>query len=642
MCGICGIRAIRDDFPAGEELVTKMNDTIVHRGPDDGGAWASDEHGVALAHRRLSIIDLSYAGHQPMSNEDGTVWITFGGEIYNHLDLRPELEAKGHVYRSQTDTETIIHLYEEEGPRCVERLHGMFHYAIWDSRTRELHLARDRLGKKPVYFAQPGGNFIFASEIKALLVHPALTADLDEEAFFHYLTFVCTPAPMTMFKGVRKMEPAERMTVRADGTTESEIYWSPFSRQVAAEVDSMSEPELKERLLELLRKSIQRRMMSDVPFGVFLSGGIDSSTNVALMDELMGDPVQTFSVGFEDPRYNELGYARRIAEQFGTDHHETVMTAADLERFVPELVYHQDEPLADPTSVPVHYVSKLARDSGTVVVQVGEGSDELFHGYEGYITHARFRRRYWPPFQRVPRPLRKALSKAALAIALRSGRFLGHAQAIEEASEGRLPFWGGAIAYQGALKDLVLSNGRPHPDSYAIVERFLQDAERERPDADLLQKMTYLELKNRLAELLLMRVDKMTMANSVEARVPFLDHELVEFALALPAEMKVRNGEGKYLLKKAVEGILPPDVINRPKQGFVAPMSEWLRGEMGEKMRRDIRKSTLTERGLLDYDAIDRLWEAHQSGRGEWAFQLWNIYNVSAWHDYWVAGRTLV
>jgi asparagine synthase (glutamine-hydrolysing) len=642
MCGICGIRAIRDDFPAGEELVTKMNYTIVHRGPDDGGAWASDEHGVALAHRRLSIIDLSYAGHQPMSNEDGTVWITFGGEIYNHLDLRPELEAKGHVYRSQTDTETIIHLYEEEGPRCVERLHGMFHYAIWDSRTRELHLARDRLGKKPVYFAQPGGNFIFASEIKALLVHPALTADLDEEAFFHYLTFVCTPAPMTMFKGVHKMEPAERMTVRADGTTESEIYWSPFSEQVAAEVDSMSEPELKERLLELLRKSIQRRMMSDVPFGVFLSGGIDSSTNVALMDELMGDPVQTFSVGFEDPRYNELGYARRIVEQFGTDHHEMVMTAADLERFVPELVYHQDEPLADPTSVPVHYVSKLARDSGTVVVQVGEGSDELFHGYEGYITHARFRRRYWPPFQRVPRPLRKALSKAALAIALRSGRFLGHAQAIEEASEGRLPFWGGAIAYQGALKDLVLSNGRPHPDSYAIVERFLQDAERERPDADLLQKMTYLELKNRLAELLLMRVDKMTMANSVEARVPFLDHELVEFALALPAEMKVRNGEGKYLLKKAVEGILPPEVINRPKQGFVAPMSEWLRGEMGEKMRRDIRKSTLTERGLLDYDVIDRLWEAHRSGRGEWAFQLWNIYNVSAWHDYWVAGRTLV
>jgi asparagine synthase (glutamine-hydrolysing) len=639
MCGICGIRAIRDDFPHSEELVTKMNDTIVHRGPDDGGAWASD--GIALAHRRLSIIDLSYAGHQPMSNEDGTVWITFGGEIYNHLDIRPELEAKGHVYRSQTDTETIIHLYEEEGPRCVERLHGMFHYAIWDSRTRELHLARDRLGKKPVYYAQPGGNFIFGSEIKALLAHPALTPELDEEAFFHYLTFVCTPAPMTMFKGIHKMEPAQRMTVRADGTTESEIYWSPFSQSVAAEVDSMSEPELKERLLELLRTSIQRRMMSDVPFGVFLSGGIDSSTNVALMDELMDDPVQTFSVGFEDPRFNELGHARRIADKFGTDHHEMVMTAADLQSFLPELVYHQDEPLADPTSVPVHYVSKLARDSGTVVVQVGEGSDELFHGYEAYIAHARFRQRYWPPFQRVPRPLRKALSKGALALALRSGRFLGHAQAIEDASEGRSPFWGGAIAYQGALKDLVLSNGRPHPDSYAIVERFLQEAERERPDADLLQKMTYLELKNRLAELLLMRVDKMTMANSVEARVPFLDHEIVEFALALPAKMKVRNGEGKYLLKKAVEGILPPEVVNRKKQGFVAPVGDWLRGETGVKIRREIKNSSLAERGLLDYEAIDRLWDAHQSGRGEWSFQLWNIYNVSAWHDLWIAGRAL-
>lgn len=576
-----------------------------------------------------------------MSNEDGTVWLTFGGEIYNHMDIRPELEAKGHVYRSQTDTETIIHLYEEEGPRCVERLQGMFHYAIWDTRTRELHLARDRLGKKPIYYAQPEGGFVFGSEIKALLAHPALMPELDEEAFFHYLTFVCTPAPMTMFKGIRKLEPAERMTVRDDGTTESEIYWTPFSSEVAAEVDTMAEPELRERLLELLRKSILRRMMSDVPFGVFLSGGIDSSTNVALMDELMDDPVQTFSVGFEDPRFNELEYARRIAKRFGTDHHEMVMTAEDLASFIPELIYHQDEPLADPTSVPVHYVSKLARDSGTTVVQVGEGSDELFHGYEGYITHARFRRRYWPAFQYVPRPLRRALSKITLAAALRTGRFIGHAQAIEDAAEGRLPFWGGAIAYQGALKELVLSNGRPHPDSYAIVERFLKEAERERPDADLLQKMTYLELKNRLAELLLMRVDKMTMANSVEARVPFLDHELVEFALALPAEMKVRNGEGKYLLKKAVEGILPPEVINRPKQGFVAPVSDWLRGETGAKIRRDIESSTLAERGLLDYEAIDRLWDSHQSGRGEWAFQLWNIYNVSAWHDLWIAGRAL-
>jgi asparagine synthase (glutamine-hydrolysing) len=643
MCGICGIVGTRDGFAVDEELVRAMRERLHHRGPDDGGSWHSPEQRVALGHRRLSIIDLSPAGHQPMSNEDGTVWVTFGGEIYNHLDLRPELEANGHVYRSQTDTETIVHLYEEEGPRCVERLHGMFHYAIWDGRTRELHLARDRLGKKPLYYAQPDGGFAFASEIKALLVHPALSPELDEEAFFHYLTFVCAPAPLTMFEGIRKLGPAERMTVRADGSTEIETYWSPLAERAVEDVAALSEPELEERLLALLRESIRRRMMSDVPFGVFLSGGIDSSTNVALMSELMDEPVRTFSVGFEHhERYNELDHARAIARRFGTDHHEVAIDAGDLESFLPQLIYHQDEPLADWVAVPLHYVSKLARENGTIVVQVGEGSDELFHGYPSYISHARFRSRYWPPFQRVPRPLRRALGRAATALAYRSGRGIAHAQAIEEAAEGRLPFWGGAIAYQGELKERVLTNGRRHPDSYAIVERFWHEAERERPGADLLQKMTYLELKNRLAELLLMRVDKMTMANSVEARVPFLDHELVEFALALPPELKVRGGSGKYLLKRAVSGLLPAEIVNRPKQGFSAPVNEWFQGELGRRAQREIRESSLAERGLLDYDALDRLWDAHRAGRGNWAFQLWNIYNVSAWHDHWVAGRAAI
>jgi len=643
MCGICGILGTRDGFAVDEELVTTMRELIHHRGPDDGGSWQSAEQRVALGHRRLSIIDLSPAGHQPMSNEDGTVWITFGGEIYNHMELRPELEAKGHAYRSHTDTETIVHLYEEEGPRCVERLHGMFHYAIWDGRTRELHLARDRLGKKPVYYAQPDGGFVFASEIKALLAHPALTPELDEEAFFHYLTFVCAPAPLTMFKGIRKLGPAERMTVRADGSTEIETYWSPLSASAAAEVAALSEPELEERLLALLRESIRRRMMSDVPFGVFLSGGLDSSTNVALMSELMEQPVRTFSVGFERyEQYNELEHARTIARRFGTDHHEVVIGSGDLESFLPDLIYHQDEPLADWVSVPLHYVSKLARDDGTVVVQIGEGSDELFHGYQGYHSHARFDSRYLPPLQRVPRPLRRALSAGARAFARRSGRFVAHAEAIEQAAAGRRSFWGGAIAYHGDLKDRVLSNGHPHPDSYEIVERFWSEAERGLRGADLLQKMTYLELKNRLAELLLMRVDKITMANSVEARVPFLDADLVEFALALPPEMKVRDGNGKYLLKKTVSGLLPAEIVNRPKQGFSAPVSEWFRDELGERARREIRESSLAERGLLDYEAIDELWRAHRAGRGDWAFQLWTIYNVSAWHDYWVAGRTLV
>jgi asparagine synthase (glutamine-hydrolysing) len=641
MCGICGILASGESLALDEELVTRMHEVIAHRGPDHGGSWIDDERRVALAHRRLSIIDLSPAGHQPMSNEDGTVWITFGGEIYNHAELRPELEAKGHVYRSRTDTETIVHLYEEEGPACVERLDGMFHYAIWDGRTRELHLARDRLGKKPLYYAQLPGGFLFASEIKSLLEHPALTPELDEEAFFHYLTFVAAPAPLTMFAGVRKLEPAERMTVRADGSTSSEIYWTPMSPAAASFVAGASERELQDRLVELLRASIAKRMMSDVPFGVFLSGGIDSSTNVALMAELMDEPVRTFSVGFaEHERYNELEYARLVAKRFGTDHHEIVIDSNDLEAFVPELVYHLDEPIADWVAVPLHYLSKLAREDGTYVIQIGEGSDELFHGYQSYISHARFRTRYWEPFQRVPRPVRRALSRAVTEVSRRVGRGTVHAQAIADAAAGRQPFWGAAISYQGELKERVLANGYSHPDSYEVVERLWRRAERERPDADLLQKMTYLELKNRLAELLLMRVDKMTMANSVEARAPFLDRELVELALALPPDLKVRNGEGKYLLKKAVTPLLPREVIERPKQGFSAPVSEWFRGDVGERARRAIRSSTLAERGLLDYEQIDRLWRAHRSGRADWSFQLWNVYNVSVWHDRWVARRT--
>ena len=644
MCGINGIFAFNDSFACDEELATRMRDTMVHRGPDDGDTWVAPGGRLALGHRRLSIVDLSPAGRNPMPNEDGTVWITYNGEVYNHRALREELEGKGHVYRSNTDTETILHLYEEEGPRCVERLQGMFGFAIWDIRKQELFIARDRLGIKPVYFAQPAGGFVFASEIKALLEHPAISPDLDEEAFVHYLTFVCTPAPLTMFKGIQKLAPGERMTVRRD-RVDREIWWSPMSSSAAAQVADMDEGQIEERLLELLRASIKKRMMADVPFGVFLSGGVDSSTNVALMSELMDDPVRTFSVGFkEHEQYNELGYAREISKRFGTDHHEVILDVEDLESFMPELIHHQDEPIADWVCVPLYFVAKLARDNGTIVVQVGEGSDELFHGYDHYISAARFRRRFWEPFQRVPRPLRQATSKMAVGLSERVGRGEVHVQALREAADGRLPFWGGAICYRGTLKERVMANGGNGggPNSYDVVERFWRQAERERPGADLLQKMTYLELKQRLAELLLMRVDKMTMATSVEARVPFLDHELVEFAMALPPEMKVRDGVGKYVLKKAVEDVLPRHIVYRKKQGFGAPVAEWFKGDLGRRAQQDIRNSSLAERGLLDYDQLDRMWDAHRAGPVNWAFHLWNVYNVSAWHDYWVARRSLV
>jgi asparagine synthase (glutamine-hydrolysing) len=642
MCGICGVLAFNDNFACDERVLFAMRDTMVHRGPDDAGVWRSPSGRAGLGHRRLSIVDVSPAGHQPMGNEDGSVWVAFNGEIYNHAELREELQARGHTYRSHCDTETIVHLYEEEGERCVERLDGMFALAIWDERRRELFLARDRLGKKPLYWTSTAAGLCFASEIKALLRHPAVSAELDVEAFYDYLTFVCTPAPATMFAGISKLAPAERMTVSADGAIRSDTYWSPLSADAAAEVAGRSEDELGERLLELLRASIAKRMMSDVPFGVFLSGGVDSSTNVALMSELMSEPVRTFSVGFhEHERYNEMKYARQIARQFKTDHHEVLIDADDLVSFLPEMVHHQDEPIADWVCVPLYYVSKLARDSGTIVVQVGEGSDELFHGYQNYIDAVARRRRYWEPFQRVPPSVRNLIAGSATELARRSGRGILHAQYVSDAAAGRLPFWGGAICYTGELKRQILAgNGNGgRPDAYRVVARLWEEAERARPDADLLQKMSYLELKQRLAELLLMRVDKMTMATSVEARVPFLDRELVEFALALPADMKVRGGVGKWLLKRTVDGLLPSDIVHRKKQGFGAPVSEWFRGELGTRAQREIRGSSLAERGLLDYARIDELWAEHRSGRMDWSFQLWNLYNVSAWHDHWVAGR---
>lgn len=640
MCGMCGILSFGDGFPSDASTTVAMRDTMVHRGPDDAGVWTDPACGVALGHRRLSIVDLSAHGYQPMSNEDGTVWIAFNGEIYNHAQLRPGLEARGHVYRSGSDTETILHLYEELGPDCVNELDGMFAFAIWDGNRRELFLARDRLGVKPLYWARKPGGFVFGSEIKALLRHPAVTAELDEEAFFHYLTFVCTPAPMTMFDGIRKLAPAQWMLVRPDGTMRTETYWSPMSDEAEREVAALDEAGMQERVIELLRESIGKRMMSDVPFGVFLSGGVDSSTNVALMAELTDDPVRTFSVAFKEyDRYNELEYARRIAKQFGTDHHEVLIDWDDLLDFLPQMVHHQDEPLADWVCVPLHYVSRLARDNDTIVVQVGEGSDELFHGYQNYIDAVARRQRYWEPFQRVPKPLRVAGANAATALTRKLGKGMLHAAYVDDAAHGREPFWGGAISYQGDLKRQILANGRAHPDSYEIVQRLWDQAERDRPGADLLQKMTYLELKQRLAELLLMRVDKMTMATSVEAREPFLDHRLVEFAMALPPDVKVRDGVGKRILKRGVDGLIPHDLVYRRKQGFGAPVSEWFRGELGHRAQRTIRESSLAERGLLDYDRIDELWAAHRAGQ-EWSFQLWNLYNVSAWYDYWIAGRS--
>jgi asparagine synthase (glutamine-hydrolysing) len=636
MCGICGIFAFGDQFACDEQVVDDMRDTLEHRGPDDAGSWADGPGRVALGHRRLSIVDLSPAGHQPMSNEDGTVQIVYNGEVYNHRALRERLERAGHVFRSNTDTEAIVHLYEDVGPRCVEQLEGMFALAIWDGRRNELFLARDRIGVKPLFYAHFPGGLVFGSEVKALLRHPAIGRELNREAFFHYLTFSFSPGDSTLFEGIQKLEPAERMTIGADGRVKRDRYWSPFSPSVARQVAAMSEREMADHLRELLSESIRKRMMSDVPFGVFLSGGLDSSTNVALMAEHTSEPVRTYSTAPKGhARHDELNYARLVADHFRTDHHEILIDEDDFEAFLPELVHHQDEPAADWTAVPQHFVSKLARDDGTIVVQVGEGADEIFHGYKGYATH----RRVVQPFQLLPQRARRAVAKGVAAGTRRSGRGVRHGEALLDAARSSVPYWGGALCFRGDLKEEVLGDGLSYPDTLTLSERLWREAERESPSSDVFQKMSYVELKQRLPELLLARLDRIAMANSVEGREPFLDHDVVEFAFALPGRMKYRKGEGKYVLREAVRDILPEQVLNRPKQGFGTPMDSWLRGPFGERARESVRNSGLVKDGLIDGERADRLFRAHLAG-GDWSYHLWNLYNAGAWYDHWIAGRS--
>jgi len=640
MCGIVGIYSRRGDT-VDIERVARLRDTMRHRGPDDSGIWQSEDGRVTLAHRRLAIVDLSPAGRAPMANEDGTVQVTFNGEIYNHAQLRRDLEAKGHRFRSDhCDTEVLVHLYEEHGPRMVDHLIGMFAFAIWDGPRRRLFAARDRLGIKPLYWVDDGRQFGFASEIKALL--PLLPRhEVDPVALSHYLTFVAVPPPRTLFAGVSKLAPGSTLMIEGDGAPRVERYWDPMRDRARFEFDDVDwAAEVRFRL----ERSIERRMMSDVPVGVFLSGGVDSSTNVALMSRLTDEPVNTFSIGFRGAEeFNEFQWARRVAEQFGTHHHETVIDADDLWRFMPELVYHQDEPIADPVCVPLYFVSKLAKENGVTVVHVGEGSDEIFAGYPTYVQAHDMLSRQWPRLRALPGPVRSALALAgAAALRVRPDREV-HVEALARAAQpnGHL-WWGGAVAFYERGFDQVttrelrrnLNGDRPRD----VVADIAADADRYGARDDL-DRLIYQDLRLRLPELLLMRVDKLTMANAIEARVPFLDHQLVELAMAIPRDQKIRGDVGKDVLKRAVSDLLPHDLIWRPKQGFGTPVSQWFRGELGQQLQDALATSAINELGYLDRSAVQSVLDLHRSGRAERSFQLWNILNLSAWFDHWIARR---
>ena len=640
MCGICGIW----EYGANEgridlSLVERMRDEMRHRGPDDEGASLFDGGRLGLGFRRLSIIDLSAAGNQPMRGCDGKqVWIVFNGEIYNHAQLRQELEQRGHQYASRTDTETILHLYEERGLDFVNEIEGDFAIALWDAERGQLVLARDRVGVKPLYFHSQDGRFIFASEIKAILQHPAVTPEIDEESLYHYLTFLTTPAPRTLFRNIQKLPAGHMLVVKRDGATELTQYWDSLPNQVSPD---RSEAEHQQEILRLLRDSIRKRMMSDVPFGVFLSGGVDSSANVALMSELMSQPVRTYTVGFKDSEeLNELQSARAVAERFSTDHHEVIIGQEDMQKFLPDLIFHQDEPLADPVCVPLYYVSRLARDTGTIVVQVGEGADEIFAGYDWFRKYVRINELFWQQAEKLPLSLRHSLAAMAKPLMEASSNKRTAIELTRRLGAGEPLFWGGAIVFDEDFKRRMLSSEISAKveglSSYDAVKDHLNHVARVRPDSDFAARMSYLELKLRLPELLLMRVDKMTMATSVEARVPFLDHHLVEYAMSLPVDLKIQGTSGKHILKRALEMVLPSDLLYRPKRGFGAPIREWFRGAGSEVLSGHIMNSSMRKRGLLNYEFIARLLGEHRRGARDWSFHLWALLNVSLWYDRWI------
>jgi asparagine synthase (glutamine-hydrolysing) len=634
MCGIAGIMAFdTGQFRVSAELVTRMRECVRHRGPDGGETWVDTNGRIGLGHRRLSIIDLDERASQPMTNEDGSLRLIFNGEIYNHAELRAELSRSGrHQWSTDhSDTEVILHAFEEWGIRCVDRFRGMFAFALWDEREKALWLVRDRIGVKPLYYSIADGRLSFASEIKALLEVPGQRRAVHEEALFHYLSFLTTPGTQTLFDGICKMGPGTWLRAGADGSIRTERYWDVW--QHVTPTDGTDE-ELAERILAELRTSVRLRKVSDVPVGVFLSGGLDSSTNARLFSEGEARPVRTFSIGYDQdyPGYaNELHFARLMAEQIGAEHHERRLTRDDVVDFLPRMVHLQDEPIADPVCVPVFYVAELARRSDTIVCQLGEGADELFIGYPNWLQALERQ-------QQSDRSIAPQWAERAAAGVLRTAGY-GHAWQVEflrRAGRGEPLFWGGAESFPDAEKRQLLSarlRGQlADLTSWSALEpihkQFLANA----PEPSALNWMSYVDLNLRLPELLLMRVDKMTMGSGLEARVPFLDHELVTLAMSIPSARKAPGGRLKHLLKLAVRGLVPDQLIDRKKQGFGLPVDDLFAGRLADVAKRELTYFC-DQTDLLDRDAALRL-----VGNGQGS-KTWYLLNLALWWRHFIAGE---
>jgi asparagine synthase (glutamine-hydrolysing) len=607
-----------------------MTTCLAHRGPDESGFY-TDDHAF-LGHRRLSIIDLS-TGQQPIANEDASRWIIYNGETFNHADVRPDLEAAGHRYKSHSDTETILHAYEEYGPECLKKFRGMFAFVIWDSSQKTLFCARDRLGIKPLYYFLNDSLFLFASEIKALLEHPAVRAELDETKLSEYLAFGYLSSDETLFRGIRKLMPGHHMTLQVrDGRIHHRIeqYWDV---PVQPSREEHGEEEWIAECRRRLEETVRMRLMSDVPLGVFLSGGLDSSSIAALMKRMVAGPLQTFSVGYGERRYSELGFARQVADHIGSEHHEVLVGMEDFFNALPKLVWHEDEPITWPSSVSLYFVSKLASERVKVVL-TGEGSDELFGGYARY-KHYLFNQRWLPYYRWLPEGVRSGLRHQVATSSMLSATLRRKLQHTFVGLGEDLPsllldnFY---CAFSSAAQQSLLQ----HPSSsspYDNYVRYYASSE----GAQALQRLLYADQKTYLVELL-MKQDQMSMACSIESRVPLLDHTFVEFAARVPANMKLR-GSGKYIIKKAVEDLLPHEIIYRRKMGFPTPIRQWLR-EPGAQGIYDLLRDR--DGLLLEYvnpRSLDELIESHQQGRVDCTDRLWRLLNLQVWGDVFITGR---
>ncbi len=625
MCGIAGFVA-RDAALNFSSCLREMADVIAHRGPDDEGFYQTmaSEGGyqIGLAHRRLSIIDLS-TGHQPLGNEDGAIQIVFNGEIYNFEGLRDELIARGHRFATASDTETIVHAYEEFGDACVEKFRGMFAFAIWDSRRERLLLARDRFGKKPLFLAECDGHLLFGSEIKSLLAFPGMRAQVDQDAIWDYLAYRYVPGPATLFAGIRKLAPGG-IAVWEKGSLSEQRYYSPPDQAPWTSQTPPADP--VGRFLELLDESVKIRMISDVPFGAFLSGGIDSSAVVGLMARHSSQAVKTFSVGFDESQYSELGYAATIAKQFATDHHELTVSQDHLMDELPALVKFRDAPVAEPSDIPIYLLSKEARKSVKMVL-TGEGSDEFLGGYPKHVFEG-----YAAGYQLLPGLLRHGLIEPlihALPYRFRRAKTAIVNLGLDDRQQ-RMARWFGALSDKERNDLAAFRPARPNTGG----------AQFDTPAANsALRKILYFDQTSWLPDNLLERGDRMTMAASLEARMPFMDHELAAYVSSLPDNYRVRGRQTKWILREAMKRLLPAEILERPKVGFRVPVNEWFRGPMRDYLYDHLTGADSLTAHYYRPDALQRILAEHVNGRQNHEKLLWMLLNLEIWQRQYLGAQ---